>query len=315
MTRKRPFRAPRKILGFGAVLWDDIVDPAAPSIGSVAGEANIGGAVFNVVVHLQRLGYAAYMLSAIGRDPLGERTRRELDRLGIRPDFIGSVAAPTCLIEVTFDSAGQPHYSSPDLVSWDQIEAPANLVAEVDALAFDVLVFGTLEQRSSTSRATLRRVLEGARVGQVFLDLTLRGNYFDRDLLDYSMRRADIIKMNDDEARVVNELFGFGRKKLRELLPVIAGEFDSDLVCITLGADGTLAGGRSEVLHAPGYRVPVVDTVGCGDAFSAGLLYRLGAGASLADACDFGNRMGALISAKRSSIPEYDLAELDRLRQ
>ena len=167
----------------------------------------------------------------------------------------------------------------------------------------------------STSRATLRRVLEGARVGQVFLDLTLRGNYFDRDLLDYSMRRADIIKMNDDEARVVNELFGFGRKKLRELLPVIAGEFDSDLVCITLGADGTLAGGRSEVLHAPGYRVPVVDTVGCGDAFSAGLLYRLGAGASLADACDFGNRMGALISAKRSSIPEYDLAELDRLRQ
>ena len=63
-----------KVLGFGAVLWDDIADPAAPPADSVAGEANIGGAVFNVVVHLQRLGYAAYMLSAIGRDPLGERT-------------------------------------------------------------------------------------------------------------------------------------------------------------------------------------------------------------------------------------------------
>ena len=303
-----------KVLGFGAVLWDDIVDPAALPTHSVSGEANIGGAVFNVVVHLQRLGYAASMLSAIGRDPLGARTWRELDRLGIRRDFIGSVAAPTCLIEVTFDSAGQPHYSSPDVVSWDQIEAPANLVAEVDAQAFDVLVFGTLEQRSPTSRATLRSVLEGARCGQVFLDLTLRGDFYDRDLLDYSMRRADIIKMNDDEARVVNELFGFGRQDPRQLLPVIAREFDSELVCITLGADGTLAGGSSQLLHAPGYRVAVVDTVGCGDAFSAGLLYRLGAGASLAEACDFGNRMGALISAKRSSIPDYDLAELDRLR-
>lgn len=303
-----------KVLGFGAVLWDDIADPTAAPTDSVAGEANIGGAVFNVVVHLRRLGYAAYMLSAIGRDPLGERTWRELDRLGIRRDFIGSVAAPTCLIEVTFDHDGQPHYSSPDVVSWDRIEAPANLVAEVDALAFDVLVFGTLEQRSATSRATLRRVLEDARFEKVFLDLTLRGDFYDRDLLDHSMRRADVVKMNDDEARVVNELFGFGRGELWELLPVIAREFDSELVCITLGADGALAGGRSEVLHAPGYPVTVVDTVGCGDAFSAGLLYRLGAGGSLADACDFGNRMGALISAKRSSIPDYDLADLDRLR-
>ncbi len=303
-----------KVLGFGAVLWDDIVDPAAPPTDSVAGEANIGGAVFNVVVHLQRLGYAASMLSAIGRDPLGDRTWRELGRLGIRLDFIGSVDAPTCLIEVTFDNAGQPHYRIPDVASWDRIEAPATLVAEVDAAAFDVLVFGTLEQRSSTSRATFRSLLEGARFGQVFLDLTLRGDFYDRDLLDYSMRRADIIKMNDHEARVVNELFGFGLPDLRQLLPVIAREFDSELVCITLGAAGALAGGRSQVLHAPGYRVAVVDTVGCGDAFSAGLLYRLGAGASLADACDFANRMGALISAKLSSIPDYELTELDRLR-
>ena len=304
-----------KVLGFGAILWDDIVDPAAPPRESVAGEANIGGAVFNVVVHLRRLGYAAYMLSAIGTDPLGERTWRELDRLGIRRDFIGSVAAPTCLIEVTFDRAGMPHYSSPDVVSWDRIEAPANLVAEVDALAFDLLIFGTLEQRSATSRATFRRVLEGARCGRVFLDLTLRGDCYDRDLLDYSMRRADIVKMNDDEARVVNELFGLGQQNLRQLLPVIGREFDSELVCITLGPDGALAGDRSQVFHGPGYRVAVADTVGCGDAFSAGLLYRLGTGASLPDACDFGNRMGALISAQRSSIPDYDIAELDRLRR
>ena len=60
-----------KVLGFGAVLWDDIVDPAAPPADSVAGEANIGGAVFTVVVHLQRLGYAVIELILIQAD-LGE---------------------------------------------------------------------------------------------------------------------------------------------------------------------------------------------------------------------------------------------------
>ena len=118
-----------KVLGFGAVLWDDIVDAEAPAPESVVGEANIGGAVFNVVVHLRRLGYAAYMLSAIGRDPLGERTWREVERLGIHRDFISTVDAPTCLIKVTFDRAGFPNYSSPDAVSWDQIEPVGNLSA------------------------------------------------------------------------------------------------------------------------------------------------------------------------------------------
>ena len=56
-------------------------------------------------------------------------------------------------------------------------------------------------------------------------------------------------------------------------------------------------------------------TVGSGDAFSAGLLYMLGRRASLDDACDFANRMGALISAKKSSLPEYDISELDRILQ
>jgi hypothetical protein len=51
-----------KVLGFGAILWDDIKDnDAKPSSSSITGEANIGGAVFNVIAHLQKLGYDAYM--------------------------------------------------------------------------------------------------------------------------------------------------------------------------------------------------------------------------------------------------------------
>ena len=304
-----------KVLGFGAVLWDDIGDPAGPPPESVIGEVNIGGAVFNVVVHLSRLGYTAYMVSAVGKDPLGERTWREVDRLDIHRDFISAVDAPTCLIEVTFDSKGFPHYSSPDVVSWDQIGGTENMIADVDAVGFDYLVFGTLEQRSAMSRATLRNLLEGARFKSVFLDLTLRGNYYDRDLLDYSMRKSDIVKMNDDEALVVSELFGFGSEAPRDLISPIAREFGTEVVCITMGDRGALVGDRSSVLHAPAYRVAVADTVGGGDAFSAGLLFQLGRGASLAEACAFGNKMGGLISSKRSSLPDYDPEEIERITE
>jgi fructokinase len=118
--------------------------------------------------------------------------------------------------------------------------------------------------------------------------------------------------MNEEEALEVNRLFGFRQSDLRRLLPAIAREFNSEIVCITLGDRGAFIGDRSTIVYKPAYEVEVKDTVGSGDAFSAGLLYMLGLNASLDEACDFANKMGALISEKTSSIPDYDIAELDR---
>lgn len=303
-----------KAIGFGAVLWDDIGEGGAAG-GSVAGEKNIGGAVFNVIVHLRKLGYRAYMLSAIGGDALGEKTFREVQRLRVRRDFIGTVSAPTCLIKVSFDAQGFPHYSSPDVVSWDMIGLDDAALARIDRLRFDCLVFGTLEQRSAVSRHTLHRLLETARVAVRYLDLTLRGDFYSRELLDYSLRKANVAKMNDEEALVVSRLFGLGETEPRKLVPLLCREFGNDVACITLGAGGAVIGDRTTTVHKPAYKVQVCDTVGSGDAFSAGLLYMLGRGAGLEAACDFANKMGALISSKKSSIPDYDLGELEELAE
>jgi fructokinase len=305
----------RKVLGFGAVLWDDIPDESqCPDANSVAGEKNIGGSVFNVVANLHKLGFEGYMLSAIGADTLGERTFQELTRLSIHSDFIKTVAEPTCLIKVKFDSGGIPHYSSPGLVSWDMIRVSGEQVEQIKGLKIDVFVFGTLEQRNPVSRTALQKVLADAHFDVVYLDLTLRGDFYSKELLDYSMRKSDIVKMNEEEALVVNELFDFHQRDLSGLMRLIAKEFDNDIVCITLGRRGALIGDRSTTIRKPAYKITVKDTVGSGDAFSAGLLYMLSRKASLDDACDFGNRMGALISSKKSSIPEYGMSELDDIR-
>ena len=275
---------------------------------------SIGGSVFNVIVGLEKLGYDAYMLSALGDDRLGEETFKELGRRSIHSEFIATVTAPTCLIEVEFDEAGLPRYSSPRVVSWDWIEVGEKQIEEIDRLDIDVFVFGTLEQRNLISRTTLCKVFEKAHFGTVYMDLTLRGNFYSRDLLDYSMRKANIVKMNEEEALVVNELFGFKEPHLPDLARAIAHEFDNDAVCITLGCRGALIADKASCLCKPAYRVAVRDTVGSGDAFSAGLLYMLGKGASFDEACDFANRMGALISSKRGALPDYDLSELERMR-
>ena len=304
-----------KVLGFGAILWDDIKDDDENlNSDSIIGEQNIGGAVFNVIVHMQKLGYDAHMLSAIGDDKLGEKTFKEIDCLQVSKKFINKVKSPTCIIQVRFDQKGFPHYSSPETVSWDQIKLDAHQIIEIDELKFDFFVFGTLEQRNSISRKTLHTVLEKVHFKYVYIDLTLRGNFYSKEVLDYSMRKSNIVKMNDDEALVVNKLFDFRQTDFKQLIPIIAREFDNDVVCVTLGEKGACIGDKSFVIYKPAYNIEVKDTVGSGDGFSAGLLYMLGKGASLDEACDFSNKMGALISSKKSSIPDYDFCELENMK-
>jgi len=302
-----------KVLGFGAILWDNIKeDSGTINSNSVVGEKNIGGSVFNVIVHLKKLGYGAYMLSAVGDDKLGKKTFEEIDRLGIHKDFIGTSEAPTCLVEVSFDKEGSPHYSCPDIVSWDQIKEK-NKAEKINDLNFDLFVFGTLEQRNIISRNTLHNILENVHFKNVYTDLTLRGGFYDKNILGYSMRKANIVKMNDDEAFVVNKLFEFKQTDVQKLIRIIAREFNCDIVCITSGSRGAYIGDRSTTVYKPAYKITVKDTVGSGDAFSAGLLYMLDNGASIGEACNFGNKMGALISSKRSSIPDYDISEIGNI--
>ena len=303
-----------KVLGFGAILWDR----AAGSIGrgtAAAGGDTIGGSVFNTIAHLGRLGHDAYMLTALGDDPMGASALTEVRRLGIHDDFIGVARAPTCCTEVTYDAQGLPHYEVPDLVSWDQVEITEEKLRAVGQQCFDCFVFGTLEQRNPVSRRAVRAVLERARARTVYLDLTLRGRFYGAELLDYSLRHADIAKMNDEEALEVDRLFGLGESDLCRLLPLIAREFHNQIVCITLGPRGALVGDKAGACRLPGYKVRVSDTVGCGDAFSAGFLHALAAGASIQEAGDLGNRMGALVASKRGAIPDYRVPELDAISE
>ncbi|RPJ80668.1 MAG: hypothetical protein EHM18_18145 [Acidobacteria bacterium] len=90
-----------------------------------------------------------------------------------------------------------------------------------------------------------------------------------------------------------------------------------EAVVVTLGGKGVLAASPQEEqpVYVPGFRVPVVDSLGSGDAFSAGFIHRLLRGATLGEACVFGNLMGAVSATKRgatASISRDEITELGR---
>lgn len=306
-----------KVLGFGAVVWDDIEPRASAGtapLDSAAGGRNIGGAVFNLVMHAKKLGASAYMFTALGDDDLGRRTLEVMRSKGVTTDFIKTVREPTCLVSVTFDERGEPHYEVPNPASWDAITVTPGDLDIIDRIGFDYFCFGTIEQRNKVSRAALRKILGSCRFRRVYLDLTLRREYT-TEILEYSLRAADIAKMNEVEAEVVKDAFALGARDRRDLMMKIAEKFDIDIVCITAGESGAHIGSREAYAYCPAYRVTVSDPVGAGDAFAAGLMVRLEAGDSLADACNFACKMGALICSKTSSLPDYDLAEIKAVRE
>ena len=54
-------------------------------------------------------------------------------------------------------------------------------------------------------------------------------------------------------------------------------------------------------IYEPGYRVPLADSLGAGDAFSAGFLHTIMRDRPLGEACRFGNILGAIVSTQKGA--------------
>jgi fructokinase len=88
--------------------------------------------------------------------------------------------------------------------------------------------------------------------------------------------------------------------------------YDVELAALTRGARGCLIQTEDEEIAVPGVPVAVADTIGAGDAFSAGLLVYVLEGKPLADAAVFANRLAARVAAAVGGTPAIDRADVER---
>lgn len=285
-----------RILCFGEILWDFLPEGLFP-----------GGAPFNVAYHLHRHDADVRVLSAVGRDLLGDELLRRLRHWGIDTETIGRhQGLPTGYVIATLSERGDATYEITPSVAWDQI-----LVAE-DALQAavraDALIFGSLAQRSAVNRAALERLFAvlPTSAWRVF-DVNLRPPHDDLELVRELAAATTLLKLNAEEAaRLVTGSAQEEPGQEEAHARALATSTRCPIVCITAGARG--AGLlRGDTWHwERGREVPVADTVGSGDSFLAALLTHLLPGQLSDRTClERACRIGEWVASQRGATPPY----------
>jgi fructokinase len=293
--------APMKtILSFGEILWDLL--PSGPVL---------GGAPFNLAYRLHAFGERALVASRLGADELGRGARRRLEEEGMDASLVqNDPARPTGTARVRVDAQGRPDFEIAPGAAFDAIEVSERLLAEAGRA--DALAFGTLAQRDPVSRAALGRVLDAHR-GLAFLDLNLREGAATRETVTASLERADVLKLNEDEAQRIGRWWGIPGHSLTGLGHGILERWSLSRLVITLADRGVLGLSAEEALYVPGYEIPVVDACGAGDAFSAAFLRTLLQGRSFLEGLRLGNALGACVAGQAGGTQPVPLEEVRRL--
>jgi fructokinase len=302
----------KTVLSVGETLWDLLPTGAV-----------LGGAPFNFAYRVNSLGDRGLIASRLGEDELGARALARARELGMETEFIQSDAVhPTGTVEITLDEARQPSYFIVPGVAYDHMETtPALLEA---ARASDCICFGTLVQRSPTTRETVERMLDAAAGVTKLLDINLRKDCYTPETVRSSLERADALKLNEDEAREVGRMLDLPSRTTPEFCRAIIEAWGLAHCVVTFGERGAFAASREgEAAYSPGYRVALVDPCGSGDAFTAGFVHGLLRGAPLAECLELGNAFGAIVATQEgatapvtpSEIKEFMRGEHERITE
>ncbi len=280
----------RKIVGIGELLWDVFPD------GKV-----LGGAPANFAYHASQLGFEGWAVSAVGKDALGQEILDTMEEKQLR-HIIEKVDCPTGTVQVTLDGNGVPRYEICEGVAWDNIPFTGDMKRLAGECA--AVCFGSLAQRSEFSRATIRRFLSlvPADAYRIF-DINLRQHYYGREVVDDSLSRCNILKINDDEVAAVAKLFDMKETSERDICFRLLEEYGLDMVIETKGAVGSYvftAGGTSYI-DTP--QVKVVDTVGAGDSFTGAFIAALLNGKSIGEAHRLAVDVSAYVCTQKGAMP------------
>ena len=278
-------------VSFGEVLFDCFEDRSC-----------IGGAPLNFAWNLRQFGFAVAMVSAVGGDELGEEVRQFLRRSGIEETWMSDRPEPTGTVDIRL-AEGEPEFTVNENVAWNHIELSRELEVQPE-----LIYFGTLAQRTDLNRITLRRLLQ-FNPRHRFFDINLRQDYYSTDIILEGLRDATILKLNEEEWDVV-------RRITRQDTPAqMVERFDLEMIALTRGDQGATLYIPDQIFSSQSAPVPVVDTVGAGDAFSGALAAGVMLGADLTQTLEIACAAGAAVvqhPGAQIALPGEVLAAFDK---
>jgi fructokinase len=238
--------------------------------------AHAGGSPFNVAVGLARLGNETALMARLADNAFGRILRDAAVAEGIDVSASARASEPTTLAVVSIDGPGQATYDFyvEGTADWHWTSAELRRRPS-DA---EILHFGSIASWTPPGSTRIDQLIREARarngvlvsydpnVRPAVLAAASRG----RPLVERSVRRAHVVKASREDLEWLYPSHPVDEVASRW------HELGAALVVVTDGADGATAYRHgADPLRRPGRDIQLVDTIGAGDAFTAGLLNAL----------------------------------------
>lgn len=285
-----------KVIGMGEALWDVLPEGK-----------KIGGAPANFAYHVEQFGLDSCAISAIGHDDLGDELKHKFDERSLRY-HLDRVDYPTGTVQVELDDKGVPRYEIKENVAWDNI--PYTDALEQLAKDTKAMCFGSLAQRNKVSRETINRFLDTIPAENdplIVFDINLRQHFYTEEIIRESLKKCNILKINDEELEIVSEMFGYPSLGQQDKCWILLAKYGLKMLILTCGTDGSYVFTPGEVSFQPTPKVEVADTVGAGDSFTAAFIANLLKGKSVKAAHKIAVETSAFVCTQAGAMPKLPI--------
>lgn len=308
------------IVGLGEILFDCLPDGK-----------KLGGAPANFAYHVSQLGLNGIAVSAIGNDEDGKLIYDKLSTRNLKT-HLETVDFPTGTVQVTLSGNGIPQYDICLGVAYDNIP----WTEEIEEIAKNTraVCFGSLAQRTAVSRNTIQKFLDtmpALGTLKVF-DINLRQEWYSKEIIEESLKRCNVLKINDEEIVKVAKMFDLApirdineakneseallqptdfEDQVRSLLH----QYELQMVVLTCGAYGSYVVTADGLNFEATPKVKVADTVGAGDSFTGSFCAAILAGKSIPEAHKIGVDVSAYVCTQAGAMPIYPEELVKRVRE
>lgn len=281
----------RFIVGLGEILWDKF--PTGK---------RLGGAPANFAFHAGQFGHESLVISAIGHDKDGAEIVKELEKHNLAY-HLDRVSYKTGTVQVDMTDPNAPKYTIRRPVAWDHIPFTDD-VKDIAANTMAVC-FGTLAQRGLESRRTIRLFLDSTPEDCLKIcDINFRQSYYRKSTIRESLKRADILKLNEEELPVIINLLGYQPAGEDVLCRRLMRAYHLKIIILTKGVHGSWVFWKDGKSFQGTPKVKVVSAVGAGDAFTGAFIGSYLNGASIQEAHITAVKLSAFVCTRKEAMPE-----------
>ena len=289
------------VVGLGEVLWDVLPEGK-----------KLGGAPANFAYHAGQFGLDTMAVSALGEDKLADETIQQIEDKHL-PYALPRVPYPTGTVQVELDNEGIPTYNIKENVAWDNIPFTEDIRSIAENCR--AVCWGSLAQRNIVSRTSIYKFLEATPDDCLkIFDINLRQNFYTKEVIQESVKRCNILKINDEELVLIGRLFGYPGLDIENKCWLILGKYDLDMLVLTCGVNGSYVFSAGNMSYQETPKVTVADTVGAGDSFTGTFCAAILKGKSVEEAHKLAVEVSAYVCTQNGAMPQVPSEFTEKLK-